>query len=108
MTSTVDAVRTGVYLCAAVAVPLVALLAAAGDLCALLRALGSLCTAPVVLFAEIHSCKRKRRGFMCHCLCRQRPLPHMCVSLVSLICELSASLYMTLVLMTLDRLVTFS
>lgn len=36
VTSTVDAIRTGVYLCAAVAVPLIALLAAAGDLCALL------------------------------------------------------------------------
>lgn len=62
MTSTVDTICTGVYLCAAVAIPLVALLAAAGDLCALLGALGDLCTAPVVLFAEIHNCKRKGRG----------------------------------------------
>lgn len=103
MTSTVDAICTGVYLRAAVAIPLVALLAAAGDLRALLRALGSLCTAPVVLFAEIHSCQRKRRGFMCHCPCPQRPLPRVCASLVSLVWELAASSYMTL-----DRLVTFS
>ena len=63
MTSTIDTVCTGVYLCAAVAIPLVALLAAAGDLCALLGALGDLRTAPIVPFAEIHDCKRKGGGF---------------------------------------------
>lgn len=56
MTSTVDTICTEVYLCAAVAIPLVALLAAARDLRALLGALGDLRTAPVVLFAEIHDC----------------------------------------------------
>ena len=57
MASTIEAVCTGVYLGAAVAVPLVALRAAARDLCALLRALGDLRAPSVVLFAEIHNCK---------------------------------------------------
>lgn len=62
MASPVDTVCTGVYLCAAVAIPLVALLAAARDLGALLGALGDLRTAPIVLFAEVHNCKRKGGG----------------------------------------------
>lgn len=59
MTPTIEAVCTGVYLCAAAAIPFVALWAAAGDLCAFLGALGDLRTAPVVLFAEIHNCKSR-------------------------------------------------
>lgn len=69
MTPPVEAVRTGVYLQAAAAVPFVALRAAAGDLGALLGAPGDLRTAPVVLFAEIHHCKSRERGLMSHCLC---------------------------------------
>lgn len=68
MTPAVEAVRTGVYLCAAVAIPLVALRAAAGHLCALLGALGDLGTAPVVLFAEIHNCKSRREGSVSYCV----------------------------------------
>lgn len=69
MTPPVEAIRTGVYLQAAVTVPLVALWAAAGDLGALLGALGDLRTAPVVLFAEIHHCKSRERGLVSRCLC---------------------------------------
>lgn len=59
MTPAIEAVRTGVYLCAAAPVSLVALWAAARDLRALLGALGHRRTAPVVLFAEIHNCKSR-------------------------------------------------
>lgn len=62
MTPAIEAIRTGVYLRAAVAISLVALLTAAGDLRALLGALGDLCTPPVVLFAEIHNCKSRGQG----------------------------------------------
>ena len=59
MTPSVEAIGTGVYLYAAAAVPLVALLTAAGDPRALLGTLGDLGTAPVVLFAEIHNCRSR-------------------------------------------------
>lgn len=62
VTPAIEAVGTRVYLRAAVAIPLVALLTAAGDLRALLGARSDLRTAPVVLFAEIHNCKSSRRG----------------------------------------------
>ena len=60
MTPAIEAVCTGVNRRAAVAIPLVALLTAAGDLRALLGALGDLCTPAFVLFAETHDCKSRK------------------------------------------------
>ena len=57
----IEAVCTGVNLRAGAAIPLVALLTAAGDLRALLGALGDLRTPAVVLFAEIHNCESRGR-----------------------------------------------
>lgn len=58
MAPPVEAIRAGVYFHTTVAISLVAVRAAARDRGVLLGALGHLRTASVVLFAEIHSCKK--------------------------------------------------
>lgn len=65
MTPPIEAICTGVYLCAAVAIPLIALRAAAGHFGALLGASGDLGTTSIVLFAEIHNCKSRRKVSIC-------------------------------------------
>lgn len=66
VTAAIEAICTVVDLCAAVAIPPVALGASAEDLGILLGACGNLGTATIVLGAEIHHCKCREREHISH------------------------------------------
>lgn len=72
MTPAIEAIGTGVDLCAAAAIALVALLTAAGDLRALLGTPGDPGAAPIVLLAEIHSCRSRGETAHLTTVCARR------------------------------------